>query len=59
LADLHWNGVHVECRPAHGRLGVSDVGSARRCRYAGKVERLHGHDFEGPLVCGCTDFAWD
>jgi hypothetical protein len=52
LSCLHHNGVHVECRPV--RKGKPD-GTWRKCLDAGKVERFHGHSFEGPLVCGCPD----
>ncbi|OLT07592.1 hypothetical protein BJF90_45545 [Pseudonocardia sp. CNS-004] len=52
-ADLHYNGVHVECTPK-GRYGGN---SWRSCTHAGTVERFHGHSFEGPLVCGCVEFS--
>lgn len=54
LVALHRSGVHVECRPRSGRYGGD---SWRSCKYAGRVERFHAHDFEGPLVCGCDDFS--
>jgi hypothetical protein len=55
LDALHYEGVHVECRSAGGqRVGH---GTARRCPRAGTVEQLHGHGFEGPLVCGCIEWA--
>lgn len=54
LADLHYNGVHVECTPRGSRKAGD---THRACKHAGKVESLHGHSFEGPLVCGCEDFA--
>jgi|GEM_PF-5974749 len=54
-ADLHHNGIHVECRPA-GRY-CNDTW--RQCPRAGRVERYHGHDHDGPLVCGCDDWATD
>lgn len=59
--DLHANGVHVHC-------GLADVwlksigkrvgnGSSTKCVLAGKVERFHSHDHDGPLACGCDDYA--
>lgn len=41
---MHRNGVHTHC-------------TWGECRLAGKVERFHGHDFEGPLwdACGCDE----
>lgn len=54
LDDLHHNGVHIECHPAHDRRKQS---TARSCHRAGGVERFHSHSFEGPLICGCDDFA--
>jgi hypothetical protein len=59
VRDLHGNGVHVHCRPADVWLKsigkrVGD-GTPRKCLLAGKVERLHSHDFDGPLVCGCEE----
>ena len=51
--ELHDSGVHVECRPAHGRPD----GTWRHCTLAGKVERFHSHDYQGPLVCGCNEFG--
>jgi hypothetical protein len=50
---LHCSGVHVECQPM-GRYGGD---SPHSCKYAGRVERWHAHDFEGLLVCGCDDFS--
>jgi hypothetical protein len=47
----HYNGVHVNCRSAHGKKVGS--GSATSCTHAGGVERTHGHDYDGQLVCGC------
>ena len=40
-AQLHVNGVHVEC-------------ARRDCPAAGTVDRFHSHDYDGPLVC-CDD----
>jgi hypothetical protein len=62
LADLHYNGVHVLCsRPtgrgrwvANGQHGRGDL-THKNCHLHGRVERIHGHDFEGPLVCGCDE----
>ncbi|MFC7655954.1 hypothetical protein ACFQ34_33915 [Pseudonocardia benzenivorans] len=48
--DLHDNGVHLHCRPGSGH----DIAN---CRYAGKVELVHSHSFDGPLVCGCVEWA--
>ena len=53
--DLHYNGVHVECRPA-GQGNRGD-GTHRKCTKAGGVERIHGHDFDGPLVYGCLELG--
>jgi hypothetical protein len=57
--DLHLSGVHVECTLAPKWAGVRRIGDGtwRRCPLAGTVERFHAHDYDGPLVCGCTDFA--
>lgn len=56
--DMHISGVHALCRPADVWAGVRAVGDGtpRKCPLAGKVERFHAHDFDGPLVCGCADF---
>jgi hypothetical protein len=59
VRDLHANGVHVHCRPADVWLKsiskrVGD-GTPRKCVMWGKVERLHSHDFDGPLACGCGE----
>lgn len=56
IEDMHFNGVHTHCRYAP-RSAKS--GSWRKCYLAGKVERVHGHDFDGPLwaSCGCDDFT--
>jgi hypothetical protein len=51
----HDNGVHVNCRPAGSRKTGS--GSADGCAHAGTVGRVHSHDHEGPLVCGCNEEA--
>lgn len=37
----HSNGVHVRC--------------GTDCKDAGKVARFHGHDYDGPLICGCDE----
>lgn len=54
---LHANGVHVHCRLAKVWAGARRIGdgTAGRCAYAGKVERFHSHDHDGPLACGCND----
>ena len=44
IGEQHSNGVHVHCQ-------------SKECRYAGKVERWHSHDYDGPLVCGCEEVA--
>jgi len=46
VAELCDNGVHVKC-------------SRKRCKLAGKVERVHGHDYDGDLVCGCDEYDMD
>lgn len=53
LADLHYNGVHVRCRPAKRWVGGN--GHHHQCAVAGTVEGRHGHDHDGPLLCGCAD----
>ncbi|MEV0267731.1 hypothetical protein AB0H43_03065 [Hamadaea sp. NPDC050747] len=55
-ADLHANGIHTQCKTKRTKTGD---GSHRDCPRAGKVERYHGHDFDGPLwaACGCEEFA--
>lgn len=57
--DLHNAGVHVECTPADNWTSTKKVGDGtpRKCVLAGKLERFHSHDFDGPLVCGCDDDA--
>lgn len=57
--DLHFNGIHVKCRPVQVGKTRGD-GTHRRCPKAGTVERSHGHDFDGPLWsagCGCREVA--
>lgn len=58
--DLHMSGVHIECRPADvwARTGrrIGD-GTPRKCVQAGRVERFHSHEFDGLLVCGCSEDA--
>jgi hypothetical protein len=58
--ELHFNGVHVECRRPRGRIANPSLNntSGSSCPWAGGVARLHSHDFEGPLVCGCEDLAY-
>jgi hypothetical protein len=56
LDAMHYDGVHVECTPARRGTKVGH-GTPRGCPHAGAVERIHGHDFDGPLVCGCTEWA--
>jgi hypothetical protein len=51
--DLHDAGVHAEC----SNSGTKTAPRERRCKLAGKVERFHSHEFDGPLVCGCEDLA--
>lgn len=53
ILDLHHSGVHVDCV----NTGTKHAPAYRKCKYAGKVERIHGHEFDGPLVCGCDDLA--
>ncbi len=55
--DLHSNGVHVECKPIPSGATWKKIGDGthRRCPLAGKVERFHSHDFDGPLICGCEE----
>lgn len=55
--ELHNNGVHVRCRLAKLWAGVKRVGDGTpaACPLAGKVERLHSHDYDGLLVCGCPE----
>jgi len=57
--DLHASGVHIECRLAKRWAGSKRIGDGtwQQCPRAGTVERLHAHDFDGPLVCGCPDFG--
>ena len=40
---LHDNGVHTMCLEAE-------------CETPDTVERLHSHDHDGPLACGCDEF---
>lgn len=42
-AEQHDNGVHVNCDPDE-------------CFRAGRVDFLHGHDYSGPLICGCYEW---
>lgn len=59
----HDAGVHVNCRPAANGANwtLKGTGSANACRLVAEhgpcVERWHSHDYEGPLVCGCTEFS--
>ncbi|MEU8158008.1 hypothetical protein AB0B94_30515 [Micromonospora sp. NPDC048986] len=56
--DLHYNGIHTQCKAAPWGARASDD-THRRCTKAGTVEQVHGHDFDGPLwdACGCVDWA--
>lgn len=56
-ADLHEAGLHIMCRPALLWSGVRRIGDGtwRRCPLAGKMERFHSHEFDGPLICGCPE----
>ena len=57
--ELHHSGVHVRCRLAPawaGRVRIGD-GTSNSCPRAGTVEKIHDHDYEGPLVCGCADLG--
>lgn len=58
LLELHTSGVHVRCRPLAWGKKNGD-GTHRRCPMAGKVERIHDHDYPGPLLCGCDEFGDD
>lgn len=54
--DLHMNGVHLLCQmPGKKWTGQKYIGDGtyRSCPLAGMVERIHGHDFDGQLICGC------
>jgi hypothetical protein len=53
-SDMHVNGVHTKCIQSRTRLGD---GTWRQCPQAGRVDRFHGHDFDGPLwaACGCDE----
>lgn len=53
LKDLHYAGVHIQC----ASTGSKYAPDFRRCRHAGKIERIHSHEFDGPLICGCEDLA--
>ena len=57
--QLHAAGVHIDCKLADRWAGSkrSRDGTWRRCLLAGRIERFHTHDYDGPLVCGCSDFA--
>jgi hypothetical protein len=56
---LHNNGIHTRCGLADLWTKTKRIGDGtpRKCEYAGKVERFHSHDFDGPLDCGCDDDA--
>lgn len=59
LDDLHGNGIHIRCGKADVWLKsigkrVGD-GTYRKCARAGRIERLHSHEYDGPLVCGCEE----
>lgn len=65
--ELHANGVHTECtypaRQTGGAVGIrprhQDGGRSGWCMRAGRVERFHSHDFDGPLwaACGCEELG--
>lgn len=64
LRDMHHNGVHTHCKAPTGKGRIVDStghhrgdGTHRACHLHGRVERFHGHDFEGPLwaACGCEE----
>lgn len=42
VAQQHSCGVHLNCD--------------KKCKYSGKVERFHSHDYDGPIEC-CDDEA--
>jgi|WetSurSiteA1Bulk_404760.scaffolds.fasta_scaffold31457_2 hypothetical protein len=68
-AELHANGIHTKCtypkRKTGGASGgrtpimpkYQDGNRADWCVRAGKIDRFHSHDFDGPLwdACGCDD----
>lgn len=56
--DLHGSGIHTECTLAPLWAGVRRIGDGTpdRCPLAGRIERFHAHDYDGPMVCGCDDF---
>jgi len=62
VKDLHANGVHVYCKLAKVWLKSTGKrignGSSTGCVYAGKVERFHSHDHDGPLACGCDEYNY-
>lgn len=57
VAGLHANGVHTQCRLAPEWVGGKRIGdgTAGSCPAAGRVERFHSHDHDGPLDCGCEE----
>lgn len=58
--DLHDNGVHTRCTLAPRWAGSGQRmgdGTSAKCVKAGRVERFHSHDHDGPLDCGCEEFA--
>jgi hypothetical protein len=57
-ADLHASGVHVDCKlaPLWAKTKRIGDGTWRQCPHAGKIERFHAHDHDGPLRCGCREF---
>jgi len=61
-AQQHDAGVHANCRPApRSRWSLKGTGSANACLVVAVhgpcVERFHSHDYEGPLVCGCSELS--
>jgi hypothetical protein len=57
--DLHFNGIHIDCKLAPSWTGSKRIGSgmADSCPLAGTIEEFHSHDHDGPLVCECDDFG--
>jgi hypothetical protein len=53
VQELHDAGVHVDCVNTGSRHAPRE----KKCHYAGKIERVHSHEFDGLLVCGCDDLA--
>lgn len=54
LIDLHSNGVHLHCELPKGKWAGKYLGNgSTSCARARQFDRLHGHDYDGPLICGC------